>query len=279
MRQPEGRWPRAPNHRRRQVTGSRSDALTTWLRKTLADYTLEPIAIYRAGTKTAFPLTAHDEKDLQDKLRKGDHFLALPKEPAALANILEVALVDYLIRRIAEVPGAAIERGTERGYPDIEVSGNAFGGGYHAVDIKVARRAHSGNQTESRITLYTGNTYFRYPQLKWPGTFRPFEDYASHLDVIALYTLDTDTHHRVSDLKLLVHEPWRIASRQRSSTTREYLGAVTSIADLAAGKGEFETKLDFYAYWRKYPFKIGRVVQQQLDKQLAGNAGKATKKK
>lgn len=33
-----------------------------------------------------------------------------------------------------------------------------------------------------RASLYTGNTYFRYPQLKWPGMFRPFEAYDLHLD-------------------------------------------------------------------------------------------------
>jgi hypothetical protein len=88
------------------------------------------------------------------------------------------------------------------------------------------------------------------------------------LDVIALYTLNEETHGRIDNLQILVHEPWRIASKQRSSTTREYLGAVTKIADLEAGRGEFASEADFYNYWRKYPFKIGRAVQQQLDKLL-----------
>jgi Restriction endonuclease EcoRV len=143
-----------------------------------------------------------------------------------------------------------------------------FGGGYHAVDVKVARRARSGRQTDSRITLYTGNTYFRYPTLQWPGTFRPFQDYQSHLDVIAIYTLNETSHSRIDDFELIVQEPWRIASRQRSSTTREYLGAVMSIADLRAGRGEFKTPDEFYLFWRRYQFRIGRAVQQQLDKLL-----------
>jgi Restriction endonuclease EcoRV len=261
------------------VSGSDSNTLIEWLREALSEYAVEPIAIYRAGAKAVFPITALDESDLQAQLRSGDHFIALPKEPAALANIIEVALSDYLIRRMAEIPGAMISRGTERGYPDIEISGEAFGDVHHAVDIKVARRAKSGKQTDSRITLYTGNTYFRYPTHKWSGTFRPFQEYASHLDVIALYTLDSDSHHRINDLQILVHEPWRIASKKRSSTTREYLGAVQSIENLVAGKGEFESEEEFYVYWRKFPFKIGRVVQQQLDKLLAGNVPKASKRK
>jgi hypothetical protein len=72
----------------------------------------------------------------------------------------------------------------------------------------------------------------------------------------------------VENLQLIVQEPWRIASKQRSSTTREYLGAVMTIADLVEGRGEFPTEAEFYTFWRKYPFKIGRVVQQQLDKLL-----------
>lgn len=245
------------------------EELLDWLRSTCADYRREPLAIYRAGSKTKFPLNVASEEELQRRLDAGGHFLALPKEPAALANILEVSLVDFLLERIAFINDVEAERGTERGYPDIEISGPRFGGLPHALDVKVARRAPSGNQTQSRITLYTGNTYFRYPQLKWPGTFRPFRDYASHLDLLAIYTLNDKTNARIDDLELIVHESWRIASKQRSSTTREYLGAVMSIDDLRQGKGEFGTESEFYAFWRKHPFKIGKVVQQQLDKLLA----------
>jgi len=76
-----------------------------------------------------FPLRATDEAELQAKLSAGGHFLPLPKEPAALANIIEVAVVDYLIRSIKSLPDATIVRGTERGYPDVEIGGAAFGGG------------------------------------------------------------------------------------------------------------------------------------------------------
>ena len=75
---------------------------------------------------------------------------------------------------------------------------------------------------------------------------------------------------RIEDLELLAHETWRIGSKQRSSTTREYLGAVQKLDDLRGGKGEFATEDAFYAYWRKYSFNIGRAVQQQLDKLLKG---------
>lgn len=242
--------------------------LLEWLRSVANDYRFDIEAVFRQEGEHRWPLVARDPEDLTRQLADGGHFLPLPKEPAALANIVEVSLVDYVLERAEQVPGLEAVRGTERGYPDIELSGPAFGGGYHAVDVKVARRARGGRRTQSRITLYTGNTYFRYPQLQWPGTFRPFDEYTSHVDLLAIYTLTEASMARISDLEVLAQEPWRIASRQRSSTTREYLGAVQDIESLRAGRGEFETEKDFYAFWRRYPFRIGRAVQQVLDRLL-----------
>lgn len=250
--------------------------LESWLRAACAGYSFDLRGVFRRTGEHGWPLSAADEHDLEAQLAEGGHLLPLPKEPAALANVLEVSIVDHLLARLAELDGAVGRRGTERGYPDVEVAGEAFGGGFHAVDVKIAQRkigkTGPSKNTQSRITLYTGNTYFRYPKLHWPGTFRPFADYASHLDVLGVYTL-TETAERVAGLELIVQPPWRIASRQRSSTTREYIGAVLNIDDLRAGRGEFDTPQAFYAFWRKYPFKVGVVVQQQLDKLLAGGQG------
>jgi Restriction endonuclease EcoRV len=129
------------------------------------------------------------------------------------------------------------------------------------------------SNTQSRITLYTGNTYFRHPQLPWSGSFRPFSEYATHLDILGIYTFVEESPWRVADLELIVQQPWKIASKQRSSTTREYIGAVQNIEALRQGRGEFETAEEFYAYWRKYKFKIGDVVQRQLDKLLSVRPG------
>lgn len=240
----------------------------SWLREAYATYTVEPVAVFRKRGDHDWPLVASDMADLHDKLSSGGHLLPLPKEPAALANIIEVSLVDFLFEQMASRNDIKLERGNERGYPDIEISGPGVVDRFYALDVKVARRAKSGNQTQSRITLYTGNTYFMYPQLKWPGTFRPFQDYAAHLDLIALYDLNTESDGRIDNFELVIQETWRIGSKQRSSTTREYIGAVMSIEDLRSGNGEFDSEDAFYAFWRKYPFKIGKAVQQQLKKLL-----------
>jgi Restriction endonuclease EcoRV len=249
--------------------------LVKWLRDAVGRYELDLVAVFRKhGASAVWPIVAKDADELEQKLAGGGHFLPLPKEPAALANILEVSLVDFLLEETEKLPDATAQRGTERGYPDLELSGAAFGGQHHAVDVKIARRNKSGKGTQSRITLYTGNTYFRYPSLQWPGTFRAFEDYASHLDLIGIYTFDESIPGRIRDLELLVHEPWRIASKKRSSTTREYIGAVQNLEDLRAGRGAFATEDEFYKYWRAFRFKIGPTVQQQLDKLLAQAKGR-----
>lgn len=242
--------------------------LLAWLRTAISRYEFDVVAAYRRRGDHDWPLVASDEDGLVSQLEAGGHLLPLPKEPAALANVIEVSLVDFLLGQVADLDGATAVRGTERGYPDIEIGGPHFGGGFHAVDVKVAKRNNARTQTQSRITLYTGNTYFQWPTLKWPGMFRPFSEYASHLDAICIYTLDESSSARVTDLEIVVHEPWRIASQQRSSTTREYIGAVTHLDALREGRGEFDTADQFYSYWRNFNFRISKQVQRQLQKLL-----------
>jgi hypothetical protein len=252
--------------------------LIDWLRQTCNDYKHEPIAVFRRLGEHGWPLHATDEADLERQLRDGGHFLPLPREPAALANVLEVALIDFLLLKLNALSGVVGRRGTERGYPDLEVYGGPFGDAFFAVEVKVARRAKSGRQTQSRITLYTGNTYFKHQSLKWPGMFRAFADYKQHIDVIVLYTLNPESLARAESIEVIVQEPWRIASKQRSSTTREYLGAVVSIDALRNGKGEFDSESDFYRFWRKYSFKTGKAVDQQLTKLIARSTNSAQNK-
>jgi hypothetical protein len=243
--------------------------LQEWLRAQCTEFVFRPEGVYVAGGDHAWPLVGTAPDDLTAQLEAGGHLVSLPKESAALANVIEVALVDFLLQRIEALPGGEARRGEERSYPDLEVSGPAFGGGYHAVDIKMARLAKSGRRTQSRCTLYTGNTYFKWPTIRWPGMFRPFDDYRTHLDIVGVYRLDLGYRGRVRDLELFVHEPWRIASKERSSTTREYLGAVVEVDALRDGNGMFETEEEFYRYWRAYPFRVPKAVEKQLQKVLA----------
>lgn len=200
--------------------------LKDWLRGQLTDFDFGAAGVYRPAGGHEWPLTAAGPDELTAKLDEGGHLLPLPREPAALANVIEVAIVDFLLDRLNALPDTNGFRGAERGYPDLEVHGEHFGGGYRAVDVKLARvRVPKAGgdpiRTVSRITLYTGNTYFRYPDLPLGGIRRPFAEYEEHLDVIGLYVFNEESKARVERLELLVHEPWSIASKERSSTTRE----------------------------------------------------------
>ena len=209
-------------------------ALIDWLREQCADFEFAPAGVFQADGTTEWPMVAQDAADLTEQLDAGGFLTPLPSESAALANVIEVALVDFLIGRLNELAAStesvSSTRGAARGYPDLEVEGDIFGGGFRAVDIKMARikmlKKGGSTKTESRITLYTGNTYFKHPTIAIGGIRRPFADYREHLDVIGLYEFDENSKARVRRLELLVHHPWRIASRERSSTTREYIGAV-----------------------------------------------------
>jgi hypothetical protein len=244
--------------------------LKAWLQARCSDFAFGLGGLYHRRGDRPGPIAAENIEDLEQQLADRGHLLPLPTEPAALANVLEVSLVDFVLRAVDGVDGMQAVRGTERGYPDIELTGDVLGGRYHAVDVKVARRDGTAAKlsTQSRITLYTGNTYFKWPSLHWPGTFRPFEGYASHLDIIVIYTLNAAVRSRAEDLEIIVQEPWRIGSTKRSSTTREYIGAVTKIEDLREGRGEFDTEAAFYDYWRKFPFKVSPQVQRQLQRLL-----------
>jgi hypothetical protein len=253
------------------------EALIDWLRAECARFSFNPAGVYQRSGDHAWPLVANDPDDLTSQLDEGGHLLPLPRESAALANVIEVALVDFLLAQLVDVQDADGVRGAERGYPDLEVMGDRFGGGPRAVDIKMARikmpRRGEPTRTVSRITLFTGNTYFRHPQLPLGGIRRPFGDYREHLDVIGLYEFDEDLKWRVRSLELIVQEPWRIASRERSSTTREYIGAVEALQDLRDGRGAFASEKEFYDYWRSYGFKTPRMLAREIDKLLRARDG------
>jgi len=242
------------------------EEVLSWVRSRCAEFVFDVAGVFRRHGDHDWPLEAATPDDLLAQLEAGGHLLPLPREPAALANVLEVAIVDHLLDAAASEPEITTVRGSERGYPDVELSGSRFGPGFHAVDVKVARRDDNPSRTRSRITLYTGNTYFRWPELHWPGTFRPFAEYASHLDLLVIYSFVPEVPSRVADIELIVQPAWRIASRQRSSTTREYIGAIDLINDLRSGHGEFTTAKEFYDYWRAFPFRISQQVQRQLDR-------------
>ncbi len=226
-----------------------------WLRAQTADWRPSVVGVFREQSPHAWPIIAGSPEDLRVQLTRHGHLLPLPSEPAALANVMEIELRQHLGEAISDLPGALIAEGTERSYPDLELSGDAFGGGMRAVDIKCARRKvpKSGRPPtvlNNRIALYTGNTYFLWPQLKFSGIMRPFDEYRELISVVVVYTFEPDLPERITDVEVVADETWRIASKSRASATREYIGSVQQIDDLVDGRGDFSSAAEFYDYWR-----------------------------
>lgn len=251
--------------------------LLTWLRGQTRDWRPSIVGVFREdAAHGTWPLTAQTPAHLRQQLTDLGHLLPLPSEPAALANVMEIELRQHLMRQIESLAGAHSEEGTERSYPDLEFFGEPFGGGPRAVDIKCARRKLSASETptgslHNRIALYTGNTYFLWPQLKFSGILRPFDEYAEHVSVVVLYTFDASLPERIKDVTVAVQETWRIASRKRASATREYIGSVSRIEDIERGNGEFASADAFYSYWRapsigwKKSPEAERLLRQALE--------------
>lgn len=225
--------------------------LLTWIRAQTGGWEQSAVGVFQqSGRNERWPVHASGAGELREALTDRGHLLPLPAEPAALANLIEIDLTTHLESAIRRTDGAEMRVGTQRSFPDLEFSGPAFGAGVRAADIKCARRGESRRALQSRITLYTGNTYFLWPQLKFSGILRPFSDYEELLSIIAVYDFRPDLPERITNLEVIAHETWRIASRKRASATREYIGSVRDIGQLTAGDGEFESAEEFYRYWR-----------------------------
>jgi len=227
-----------------------SSPLLDWLRKQTSSWTPSIVGVFREDAVHPWPLTANSAKELRTRLTTTGHLLPLPAEPAALANVMEIELRKHLLEAVALTRDAQVAEGTERSYPDLEFGGSLFGNGFRAVDIKCARRNKTRTALQNRIALYTGNTYFLWPQLKFSGIRRPFGEYEELISVVVMYTFEPDVPERITDVVVAVHETWRIASRARASATREYIGSIGNIENLVAGRGDFNSAKDFYDYWR-----------------------------
>ncbi len=226
-----------------------SSPLLRWLREQIEGWQPSAVGIYREYAEHDWPLSADSPAELRQRLTDAGHLLPLPTEPAALANVMEIELREHLVDAARDAEGVNVREGTQRSYPDLEFDGSALGSGYRAVDIKCARRKNP-NRLNNSIALYTGNTWFLWPQLKFGGILRPFEEYQEHIAVLVLYEFDKNLPERITDVIVVAHETWRLASKRRASATREYIGSVTSVHDIVAGQGAFETPEEFYNYWR-----------------------------
>ena len=253
--------------------------LLTWIRDQTAGWEQSAVGVFQlTGRSERWPVHAENAGELRKTLTDRGHLLPLPTEPAALANLLEIEIRTHLEEATLGTDGAEIRVGTQRSFPDLEFSGPAFGDGVRAADIKCARRRKSRKALQSRIALYTGNTYFLWPQLNFSGILRPFGEYEELLSIVAIYDFRPDLPERITNLQVIAHETWRIASRKRASATREYIGSVQYIDQLVAGNGEFASSEEFYSFWRSTArdWKKSPEAEKLLRRALDASEARAT---
>jgi hypothetical protein len=63
-------------------------------------YDFDIRGVFRRHGTTSWPLTVDSSRELEVALVEGGHILPLPKEPAALANVLEVSIVDFVLSKM-----------------------------------------------------------------------------------------------------------------------------------------------------------------------------------
>lgn len=184
-----------------------------------------------------------------------DRVIPLPKESALVERVIKVMVAEHLKRRAYAVPGLdVLDDPSGRNYPYMLLAGRAVDNQRIALDVKAAKRRPTKNgppiKTRSRITLGAFDAYFRRPTEPIPGVGVAYGDLASHLHLIILYDW---VGTGVGNVESLVVETWRVGSMKRSSTTRNHIGAVDTLADLRAERGEFDSAQDFYDFWRAHP--------------------------
>jgi hypothetical protein len=68
-----------------------------WPREQCQEYVYDLRGVFRIAGSAQWPLTTADASGLEAHLKDLGHLLPLPKEPSALANVLEVSIVDFLL--------------------------------------------------------------------------------------------------------------------------------------------------------------------------------------
>jgi len=176
----------------------------------------------------------------------------IPKIPQVVTGIIE-SLGKIRIHQLAKTKyKCQVIEGGSREYPDITLCGGAFGSRMIAVEIKTARRDSKRKDRTSRMSLGSCAGYFLHPDRKMAGCRFPYGLYYEHWIVGCIYDWDENapSESMVSNIEVIVHPKWRIASRSTATGDTAAMGSIIDINELRAGRGEFETEKAFEDYWR-----------------------------
>ena len=63
---------------------------------------------------------------------------------------------------------------------------------------------------------------------------------------------NADTLHMISNIKMVVQEKWRLASRTTGTGTTTAIGSIKEISRIISGQGDFSSEQEFLNYWRNH---------------------------
>lgn len=188
-------------------------------------------------------------KGIVDKNRK---IHPIPKIPQVVTGIFELFGKEKIIQLAKKKYQCKIIEGGSREYPDITLFGGRLGRKKIAVEIKTARRDPERPGRTSRMSLGSCAGYFLHPNKKMAGCRFPYGSYSEHWVVGCIYDWDesADSLGMVSNVEVIVHPKWKIASRSTATGDTAAMGSIVDISDLRGGKGEFASEKEFEDYWR-----------------------------
>ncbi len=168
-----------------------------------------------------------------------------------ITAILEEMTV-YEIEKTLDDLGLSYERGGDREYPDLTISGADFGNELVAFDIKTCRL--KGVNSISGFTLGSRAGYFRNPDVKMRGCKRPYNEFTRHVIVGLIYKWEpAESSVNMVDIRyVVVAEKWRLASKSTGTGTTKHIGSVRDLDRILRKEGDFQSIDDFEYYWRNY---------------------------
>jgi len=179
----------------------------------------------------------------------------VPEIPQVITGLFEAMIIPRITEPIQRKYNCEIVLGKPREYPQLTLFGGKIGENKIAIDIKSARKL-SGTRI-SRMSLGSYAGYFRYPDRKLPGCVFPYGDYKEHWIIGILYKWQPGkpSEELVSDVEIIIHEKWRIASKKTATGDTAAIGSINDLDMLRAGQGDFNSEREFETFWRSRPVK------------------------
>jgi hypothetical protein len=179
----------------------------------------------------------------------------LPDIPQVITGIFQEVAKQEIKPFLREKYHCQIIQGGAREYPEITAFGGRLGKDKIAIDIKTTRRLSKNRVSGFSIGSYAG--YFLHPDKQLPGCKFAYNEFKEHWVVGFVYTWNptADSLRMVSDIKVIVNQKWKIASKSTATGTTFAISSVRQLDSLRKGEGDFKSSKQFENFWRAKALK------------------------